>query len=67
MMFTVSLQNLNDTCNDDFNPNNAINQLLDKFSNLTNQHAPSRPQTRKRNQVTHQAMTKQRNFKINLN
>ena len=32
-------QKLNDTCNDDFNPNNAINQLSDKFSNLINQHA----------------------------
>ena len=40
-------QELNDTYNDDFNPNNAINQLLDKFSNLINQHAPLRPQTRK--------------------
>ena len=29
-------QELNDTYNDDFNPNNAINQLLDKFSNLIN-------------------------------
>ena len=40
-------QELNDAYKDDFNPNNAINQLLDKFSNLINQHVPLRPQTRK--------------------
>ena len=39
-------QELNDTYNDDFNPNNAISQLLDKFSHLINQHAPLRPQTK---------------------
>ena len=58
-------QELNDTYNHAFNPNNAVNQLLDKFSNLMNQHAPLRPQTRKKNQIKNQAMAKQRNFKIN--